>query len=88
MLKSIVVRGKLTKDIHSLQYELGDAEAITSGRWQMAISAITFLIGKDLPWNSVFELRSNYIDTTVATEYGKEKKRNDPCFRATQRNSG
>ncbi len=74
MLKSIVVRGNLSTNNHTLSYALGNCEAISNGRWQIAISSITFFIGPHLPWNSVFQLRSNYIDTVVPTAYGTEKK--------------
>ena len=74
MLKTILVQGNLTKKNLSLHYPLGDCDAISSGRWQMAISSISFLFGKDLEWDSIFGVSSNYIDTVISTPFGTEKK--------------
>ncbi len=73
-LKTIKLQGKLTGDESTkhftLSYELGKVESITSGRWEMAISSVCFFFGRAIAWNSIFELSTNYIDSTIPCETG------------------
>ena len=75
-LKTICLEGEITGDTikHTFTYSLGDVESISMGRWEFAISSIAYNIGQETAWNSIFQLSSNYIDTTVPTQTGTVKK--------------
>ncbi len=50
---------------HTFEYPLGSIEAITSGRWELAIANITFIFGRGDAWNTIYEVSTNYIDTVT-----------------------
>ncbi len=75
-LKAVRIQGKVTTgDItkkNKLTYELGRVEAITSGKWELALSTISLFFHED--YNANFEISTNYIDTTIPTSTGKLTK--------------
>ncbi len=77
-IRSVRLEGRLTHERKSVfQFPVGDIEKVTTGRWQFAISSLTFFFkeGQGLqPWNSVFELSSNFIDTVVPHSSGKVRE--------------
>ncbi len=74
-LKTILLQGDLTGDSTRFTFssDLGNIESISNGRWEFAISAVTFLFQTGT-WNSIFELSTNYIDTVIETPLGKQQK--------------
>ena len=65
----------------TLEYPLGQVESITSGRWELAISAMSFIFSKQLAWNSIFEVSTNYIDSSFITgEAGRIREPMPLCF--------
>ncbi len=75
-LKTIKLSGQFSGDTSNilLSYKLGNVERVTSGRWELAISSIAVLFEGNLPWNSVFEISTNYVEHTVLTETGQQKE--------------
>ncbi len=75
-LKTVKLSSTLSGDTknYSLSYPLGIIESITSGRWEIAISAVAVFFEGNLAWNSVFEISTNYVEHTVITETGQERK--------------
>ncbi len=64
--RTLKVEGILTNSSeYTFEYPFGAVEAITSGRWELAIAAITAIFSKNLAWNSIFEVSCNYIETVV-----------------------
>lgn len=63
---TIKLEGRLSGlEEYRFEYPFGLIETISNGRWELSISAITALFSKNLPWNAIFEVSTNYIEHTV-----------------------
>ena len=73
--RTLKLDGRLSDgEEYTFEYPLGSIEAITSGRWELAISAITALYCERRPWNSIFEVSTNFVEHTVVKNSGRVKE--------------
>ena len=73
--RTLKLEGRLSSEHeYTFQYPFGSIEAITSGRWELAIAAVTAIFSKNLPWNAIFEVSTNYIETIVYNTSGQVKE--------------
>ncbi len=64
--RTLKLEGRLSNsNKYIFEYPFGSLENITSGRWEVAISAITAVFSKTLPWNAIFEVSCNYVEAVV-----------------------
>ena len=65
--RTLKLDGLLTHEPSTtFEYPLGAIESVTSGRWDIAISSISFFTNRQ-PWNSVYEANYFYTITISAT---------------------
>ena len=68
-IRTVKLEGRLTSLApHTFEYPFGSIEAITSGRWEIAISSVTAIFSKNLPWNTIFEVSTNYVEHIVINQ--------------------
>ncbi len=73
--RTLKIDGKFTDQTdQTLSYPLGVIEAINSGRWELAISSIAVIISKNLAWNCIYEVSTNYIDNVVIGTTGSRER--------------
>ncbi len=76
--RTLKIEGHLTHERSTtFEYPLGAIESVTSGRWDIAISSISFFTNGQ-PWNSIYEVSTNYIDTITISATGSKIREEMP----------
>ncbi len=59
---------------YTFEYPFGAIEPITNGRWELALSSVSAIFSKDLSWNTIFEVSTNYIEKVVVRNDVRERQ--------------
>ncbi len=73
---TVTLRGRLTDlEDYTFEYPFGAIQNIGHGRWEFAISAISIIFTKQLAWNSIYEVSTNYMDSVEISDTGVREQK-------------